>query len=196
MVLIPKIFRPDNSSGDENQSPITLPLLPLRDIVVFPHMVSPLFVGRSKSINAISEAMNAEEKYILLSTQSDAGKETPKENEINRIGTIAKVLQMLRLPDGTVKTVVEGKHRARIVEFKPNESFFEVNLEIIEEPDIDQSAKEAFFRNISVLLKDYAQLNKNFSKDTMKNISVITDPVKMVYTVAGHFSFKNTENKS
>jgi ATP-dependent Lon protease len=89
---------------------------------------------------------------------------------------------MLRLPDGTVKTVVEGKHRARIVEFKPNESFFEVNLEIIEEPDIDQSAKEAFFRNISVLLKDYAQLNKNFSKDTMKNISVITDPVKMVYT--------------
>lgn len=196
MINIPKIFKPEDSSNDGNQSSITLPLLPLRDIVVFPHMVSPLFVGRAKSINAISEAMNSEEKYILLSTQSDAGKESPKENEINRIGTIAKVLQMLRLPDGTVKTVVEGKHRARIVEFKPNESFFEVNLEIIEEPDIDQSEKEAFFRNIIALLKEYSQLNKNFSSDTMKNISVITDPVKMVYTVAGHFSFKTAANQS
>ena len=196
MIHIPKIFRPDDSSGDGNQTPITLPLLPLRDIVVFPHMVSPLFVGRSKSINAISEAMNSEEKYILLSTQSDAGKETPKENEINRIGTIAKVLQMLRLPDGTVKTVVEGKYRARIVEFKANDRFFEVNIEIIAEPEIHISEKETFFRNINALLKDYARLNKNFSKDTIKNIAAISDPAKMIYTVAGHFSFKTVENQS
>ena len=196
MIHIPKIFRPEDTGGDGNQPAITLPLLPLRDIVVFPHMVSPLFVGRSKSINAISEAMNSEKKYILLSTQSDAGKETPKENEINRVGTVAKVLQMLRLPDGTVKTVVEGKHRARIIDFKPNDSFFEVNLEIIEEPAINLSEKEAFFRNINDLLKDYADLNKNFSKDTLKNISMITDPVKMIYTIAGHFSFKTSENQS
>ena len=193
---IPKIFRPDDTERKDNPSTITMPLLPLRDIVVFPHMVSPLFVGRAKSINAISEAMNSESKFILLSTQSDAGKETPKESEINRIGTVAKVLQMLRLPDGTVKTVVEGKHRARIVDFKQNESFFEVNLEIIEEPALNFSEKEAFFRNINNLLKDYAELNKNFSKDTLKNISAIMDPVKMIYTVAGHFSFKTSENQS
>jgi ATP-dependent Lon protease len=196
MIHISKIFRPEDTDGEDNPTTISMPLLPLRDIVVFPHMVSPLFVGRSKSINAISESMNSEAKYILLSTQSDAGKETPKENEINRIGTVAKVLQMLRLPDGTVKTVVEGKHRARIVDFKPNDSFFEVNLEIIEEPALNLSEKEAFFRNIKNLLKDYAELNKNFSKDTLKNISAILDPVKMLYTVAGHFSFKTSENQS
>ena len=196
MIHIPKIFRPEDPAGNGGPSTITLPLLPLRDIVVFPHMVSPLFVGRSKSINAISEAMNSEEKYILLSTQSDAGKETPKENEINRIGTVAKVLQMLRLPDGTVKTVVEGKYRARITDFKPNTSFFEVNLELIKEPDINISEKEAFFRNINDLLREYAELNKNFSKDTLKNITAIIDPVKMIYTVAGHFSFKTSDNQS
>ena len=118
---------------------MTLPLLPLRDIVVFPHTVSPLFVGRAKSINAISEAIHSRDKFILLATQSDPGKETPRESEINRIGTVAKVLQMLRLPDSTVKTVVEGRQRARILEFRPNESFFEVSLELIAEPDLHQS---------------------------------------------------------
>ncbi len=196
MIHIPKVFRPEGPSGDNNNDTITLPLLPLRDIVVFPHMVSPLFVGRSKSINAISEAMNSEEKYILLSTQSDAGKETPKENEINRVGTVAKVLQMLRLPDGTVKTVVEGKYRARIVDFKPNNSFFEVDLELMQEPEIHVSEKEAFFRNVNELLKEYAGLNKNFSKDALKNVAAIIDPVKMIYTVAGHFSFKTSDNQA
>ncbi len=195
MIHIPKIFKPDDPSSDSNSSIITLPLLPLRDIVVFPFMVSPLFVGRAKSINAISEAMNSEEKYILLSTQSDPGKESPKENEINPIGTIAKVLQMLRLPDGTVKTVVEGKYRARIVGFKPNESFFEANIEIIHEPEINVSEKESFFRNIIAAFKEYAQLNKSLSKDTINNISVITDAAKMIYTVAGYFSFKTIDNQ-
>jgi len=195
MIHIPKIFKPDDPSSDSNSSTITIPLLPLRDIVVFPFMVSPLFVGRSKSINAISEAMNSEEKYILLSTQSDPGKEAPKENEINPIGTIAKVLQMLRLPDGTVKTVVEGKYRARIVGFKPNESFFEANIEIIHEPEMNVSEKESFFRNIIAAFKEYAQLNKSLSKDTINNISVITDAARMIYTVAGYFSFKTIDNQ-
>lgn len=195
MIDIPKIFKRDNAAGDAKSLRMILPLLPLRDIVVFPHMVSPLFVGRSKSINAISEAINSQDKYILLATQSDPGKETPRESEINRIGTVAKVLQMLRLPDSTVKTVVEGKQRARILEFRPNESFFEVTLEIIEDPELNQSEKEAFFRNIISLLNEYGELNKNFSKDTIKNIAAITDPVAMVYTVAGNFSFKTDDNQ-
>jgi len=195
MVNIPRFFKPDDATADGNPSTRTIPLLPLRDIVVFPYMTSPLFVGRSKSINAISEAMHSQEKYILLSTQSDPGKESPKENEINKIGTVAKVGQILRLPDGTVKTVVEGQFRARILEFKPNDSFFEVSVEIIDETDMNDSEKEAFFRNINALLNEYAQLNKNFSQDTIKSIGVISDPVTMLYTVAGHFSFKTPENQ-
>lgn len=195
MIHIPKIFRSDDPPSGDNSSAISLPLLPLRDIVVFPHLVAPLFVGRSKSINAISEAMNSENKHILLSTQSDPDTETPKENEINRIGTIAKVLQMLRLPDGTVKTVVEGKHRARIIDFKPNEGFFEVNLEIIDEPEINEIEKQSFFKNIIETFKEYADLKKNLSKETVNTFSAITDPSKMIYTVAGHFSFKTKDNQ-
>ncbi len=179
MINIPKIFKTDDSSSRANSHVLTLPLLPLRDIVVFPHMISPLFVGRGKSINAISEAMHTELKYLVLSTQSDPTKENPRESDIKKIGTIAKVLQMLRLPDGTVKTVVEGKYRARIIEFKPNESFFEVSIEIIEDPDIQESEKEAFIRNIIAAFKEYAELNKNISKETINNIAMISDPVKL-----------------
>jgi len=196
MINIPKIFKAEDPSSKTNSHVLTLPLLPLRDIVVFPYMISPLFVGRGKSINAISEAMHTELKYLLLSTQSDPGKENPKETDIKKIGTIAKVLQMLRLPDGTVKTVMEGKYRARIQEFKPNESFFEVTLEIIDEPPVNESEKEAFLRNIIDCFKEYAELNKNISKETINNISLITDPVKLLYTVAGHFSFKTRDNQS
>ncbi len=182
-------------TADPETAVLTLPLLPLRDIVVFPEMISPLFVGRQKSINAISEAMHTELKYLFLSTQADPGKEEPKERDIRTIGTIAKVLQMLRLPDGTVKTVVQGKYRAKIREFRPNESYFEVVLDLIEEPGLDLSEKEAFFRNIMDSFKEYAAVNKNISKETINGIAAITDPVKMLYTVAGHFSFKTRDNQ-
>lgn len=195
MTHIPKNSQPDDAEAGDNPSSLTVPLLPLRDIVVFPLMTSPLFVGRPKSINAISEAIHASDRYILLSTQSDPGKEAPKENEINKIGTIAKVGQVLRLPDGTVKTVVEGKFRARILEFKANESFFKVSTELIDEPGINEGEKEAFFRNIGTLLNEYAQLNKNLSQDTVKKLNLIADPVAMLYTVAGHFSFKTPDNQ-
>jgi ATP-dependent Lon protease len=183
------------SPMDADMAGLTLPLLPLRDIVVFPEMISPLFVGRPKSINAISEAMHTELKYLFLSTQSDPSKEEPKERDIRPMGTIAKVLQMLRLPDGTVKTVVQGKYRAKIREFRPNESFFEVVLDLISEPGLDPAEKEAFFRNIIDSFKQYADVNKNISKETVTGIAAITDPVKMIYTVAGHFSFKTRENQ-
>ena len=112
MVSLPKIFKDD----DAQPSRIILPLLPLRDIVVFPHMVAPLFVGRPKSVSALSEAMNRD-KRVFLATQKKAGIDNPTEADISRLGTIGKVLQLLRLPDGTVKALVEGYSRGRIVRF-------------------------------------------------------------------------------
>ena len=191
MINIPKIFK----TSDHQEGRAVLPLLPLRDIVVFPHMVSPLFVGRTKSINALSEAMNDEEKYIFLATQTNPGEDHPKQKDINRIGTVAKVLQMLRLPDGTVKTVVEGKHRARITDFEASESFFKVHLELLEEPDLEEGEREAYLRNVVDAFKAYTQQNKNISKETVETISNLTDPVELLYTAAAQFSFKARDNQ-
>ena len=181
--------------NDAKHSEMNLPLLPLRDVVVFPHTISPLFIGRSKSISAISEAMHQDNKYILLATQSDPGKEHPTDKDIKTIGTVAKVLQMLRLPDGTVKTVVEGKFRGRILQFNPNESFFQVSVELLAEPTIGPNEKEAFFRNILQAFNEYAELNKNLSKETVENIQSIKDPTELLYTIAGQFSFKTKDNQ-
>ena len=119
MINMPKIFK----HGDGGSEPMLLPLLPLRDIVVFPYMVAPLFVGRKKSVNALSDAMN-NDKRVFLSTQKKAGVDNPGSEDICRVGTIGKVLQLLRLPDGTVKALVEGKSRARIVNFIQEKDFF------------------------------------------------------------------------
>src|SRR4030042_402439 len=109
MVTLPKFFKDEMQTGFKE----ILPLLPLRDIVVFPHMVAPLFVGRTKSVNALADAMN-KDKSVFLATQKNAGVDNPTENDISRIGTIGKVLQLLKLPDGTVKALVEGKFRGYI----------------------------------------------------------------------------------
>ncbi|MBW2468346.1 MAG: LON peptidase substrate-binding domain-containing protein, partial [Deltaproteobacteria bacterium] len=119
MVNIPKLFKDEGAI----ETKMFLPLLPLRDLVVLPHMVAPLFVGRTKSVNALAEAMN-KDKRVFLSTQKSANVDNPGENDINRIGTIGKVLQLLRLPDGTVKALVEGKSRGRIERFSIQDDFF------------------------------------------------------------------------
>ena len=122
MVTIPTVFK-DDPAGESLQ----LPLLPLRDIVVFPHMVAPLFVGRTKSVNALANAMGRD-KRVFLSTQKHAGVDTPEEADINEVGTIGKVLQLLKLPDGTVKALVEGESRARILKFLDVENYYKVEL--------------------------------------------------------------------
>ena len=124
-----------------------LPLLPLRDIVVFPHMVAPLFVGRSKSVKALADAMN-NEKNVFLATQKKIGEENPDINDISLIGTIGKVLQLLRLPDGTVKALVEGKSRARIRRFVHQEDFFQVEIEPIAEDFVEDAECLALGRAI------------------------------------------------
>jgi len=116
--------------NEANGKKITIPLLPLRDVVVFPFMVAPLFVGREKSIRALEEAMK-KDKEILLASQKDANTNDPKEDDIYTIGTIGTIVQMLRLPDGTVKVLVEGKNRAKILNYVPNPSFFLVEVESV-----------------------------------------------------------------
>ena len=185
MVNLPKFFKDDDPEAPN----LVLPLLPLRDIVVFPHMVAPLFVGRSKSVNALSEAMNSD-KRIFLATQRKAGIDNPNEKDINRVGTIANVLQLLKLPDGTVKALIEGKTRASIAQFVKHKDYFRVALEPVAEIEVSPAESEALVRAINKSFDEYAKINKNISKDLVKSVGNISDPSKLVDTVAAHFSFK------
>ncbi|MGB5986498.1 MAG: endopeptidase La [Desulfobacterales bacterium] len=168
---------------------LVLPLLPLRDIVVFPHMVAPLFIGRSKSIQALSDAMN-NDKNIFLATQKNAGVDNPGEGDVSDVGTVGKVLQLLRLPDGTVKALVEGQRRARIVSFVGSSEFFQVELEYIEDRPMRLAAETALIRSVVESFREYAKINDNISSDLVANVASITDPAKLCDTVASHFSFK------
>jgi len=185
MVNIPKFFKDE----DAESSKLVLPLLPLRDIVIFPHMVAPLFVGREKSVNALSDAMN-KDKNVFLATQTKAGIDNPGERDISHVGTIGKVLQLLRLPDGTVKALVEGKTRARIMRFVHNEDFFQVELEKVISPELPSAAAEALMRSVQESFEEYAKLNKSISKELVSNVAGIDDPSQMADTVSSHFSFK------
>jgi ATP-dependent Lon protease len=186
MVNISRFFRND----DNAQPGYILPLLPLRDIVVFPHMVAPLFVGRPKSVAALSQAMGTEDKHIFLSTQRKAGIDTPKERDINKIGVIGTVLQLLRLPDGTVKALVEGQVRARIRRFIKAEDAFQVELDPLNDVITSQAEVDALARTVQENFESYAKINKNISKDLVTKIAGIGDYSKMADTVASNFSFK------
>ena len=185
MVNIPKFFKDEESDA----SKLLLPLLPLRDIVVFPYMVAPLFVGREKSVNALSDAMN-KDKNVFLATQTKAGIDNPGQEDISQVGTIGKVLQLLRLPDGTVKALVEGQTRAKIVNFIDNQDFFQVELEKIASQGLPLAEAEALTRSVQDGFEEYAKLNKSISKELISNVASISDPSQMADTVAAHFSFK------
>jgi ATP-dependent Lon protease len=184
MVNIPNIFKED----PDNQA-LQLPLLPLRDIVVFPHMVAPLFVGRTKSVNALANAMGRD-KRVFLSTQKRAGVDTPEEADINRVGTIGKVLQLLKLPDGTVKALVEGESRARIIKFLEMDDYFNVELAPMPELEVDPIEAKALCRSVLENFNKYAKLNKSISKELTESVSEIRSPSKLADTVAAHFAFK------
>ena len=186
MVNITKFFKTD----DTEQARQVLPLLPLRDIVVFPHMVAPLFVGRPKSVAALSNAMNTEDKHIILATQRSASTDNPTEKDINRVGVIGTVLQLLRLPDGTVKALVEGQVRARIRKFLRADDFFKVEFDVIAETGALEVEIEALARSVKECFENYAKLNKSISKDLVNKVAGIGDHSKMADTVASHFSFK------
>jgi ATP-dependent Lon protease len=160
MIKLPKLFRQDDSGP---LSTVTLPLLPLRDIVVFPHMVVPLFVGRKKSVNALADAMN-KDKNVFLATQLKAGVDNPGEKDISRVGTIGTVLQLLRLPDGTVKALVEGKTRARITDFREEDDFFKVELAPVDELPLADTEAEALIRAITEAFTEYAKSTRLYPR--------------------------------
>ncbi|NNU80536.1 endopeptidase La [Halovulum dunhuangense] len=171
------------------QSSITHPVLPLRDIVVFPHMIVPLFVGREKSVRALEEVMR-DDKQILLTSQKNAGDEDPRPENIFRTGVLANVLQLLKLPDGTVKVLVEGRQRARIVEFLDNDTFFEARAELIDEVPGDAATTEALKRSVVEEFERYAKLNKNVPEEAVQAVTEAEDAAKLADTVAGHLGVR------
>jgi len=175
--------------GKPEGEKLHLPLLPLRDVVVFPHMVVPLFVGRNKSIKALEHAMNLE-KSILLVAQADAKKDEPAEQDIHAMGTVGTVLQLLRLPDGTVKALVEGKERGRIVEFLPNPDFFYVEVEVVKETEDNPMEVEALIRSVHTSFEQYVKMNKKIPAEVLQSVQSITAPSQLADTIVAHTNIK------
>jgi ATP-dependent Lon protease len=161
------------------------PVLPLRDIVVFPHMIVPLFVGREKSVKALEEVM-ADDKQILLSSQIDPSVDDPDADGIYRNGVLANVLQLLKLPDGTVKVLVEGQARVRITEFVENEAFFEAHAEKLDELPGEEAAVKALVRSVGDEFERYAKVKKNIPEEALAAVSESRTPDKLADLVAGH----------
>ncbi|ARO23527.1 endopeptidase La [Rhizobium sp. S9] len=170
------------------------PVLPLRDIVVFPHMIVPLFVGREKSIRALEEVMGSD-KQIMLVTQINASDDDPDPSAIHNVGTVANVLQLLKLPDGTVKVLVEGRARAEIDTYTSREDFYEALGHVLEEPHDDPVELEALSRSVVSEFESYVKLNKKISPEVVGAASQIDDYSKLADTVASHLSIKITEKQ-
>src|SRR5690349_12311166 len=186
------LFR--NEKRDPKDQPpqgggLRVPLLPLRDIIVFPHMVVPLFVGRQKSIRALEEAMN-KQKFILLAAQKDAKTNDPAEDDIYKVGTLGTVVQLLRLPDGTVKVLVEGKKRARVARYVANADYFLVEAEPIEETCNKSTEVEALIRSVNSTFENYVKLNKKIPPEMIMSVASIDDPARLADTIVAHLGIK------
>ena len=187
----PEISRvPPEPAGGETISAV----LPLRDIVVFPHMIVPLFVGREKSVRALEEVMK-EEKQILLLTQKNAGDDDPAPDALYRIGTMATVLQLLKLPDQTVRVLVEGKSRAEVKSFTPRADFFQAVIEPIGEEEGDEQEVEALVRSVKANFENYIKLNKKIPAETLASVAQIDEAGKLADTVASHLMVKISDRQ-
>src|SRR5579875_1184063 len=186
--------RPGPAKAEGGQGPVRggdlLPILPLRDIVVFPHMIVPLFVGREKSVRAL-EAVMKDDKQILLVAQKNAAQDDPSADDIYRVGTVSTILQLLKLPDGTVKVLVEGSRRARITGFNEVEAHFEAL------PETGGEAKEleALGRTVVSQFEQYIKLNKKIAPEVLVSLNQIEDPSKLADTVASHLNLKIAEKQ-
>ncbi|WP_299626993.1 endopeptidase La [uncultured Tateyamaria sp.] len=165
------------------------PVLPLRDIVVFPHMIVPLFVGRDKSVRALEEVM-ADDKQILLSSQVNPSEDDPDAAGIYKAGVLANVLQLLKLPDGTVKVLVEGQARVRITEYLENDSFFEARAEYLTEMPGDVATTEALLRSVGDEFERYSKVKKNIPEEALAAVGETTEPAKLADLVAGHLGIE------
>jgi ATP-dependent Lon protease len=182
------------SDGGKPDALETVAVLPLRDIVVFPHMIVPLFVGREKSVRAL-EAVMKDDKQILLVAQKNAAQDDPSADDIYRIGTVSTILQLLKLPDGTVKVLVEGSRRARITGFKPNDSYFETTIEAMPETEGDSKELAALGRTVVSQFEQYIKLNKKIAPEVLVSLNQIEEPGKLADTVASHLNLKISEKQ-
>ncbi|MGC9403908.1 LON peptidase substrate-binding domain-containing protein, partial [Vibrio genomosp. F10 str. 9ZC157] len=155
----------------ERSERIEIPVLPLRDVVVYPHMVIPLFVGREKSISCLEAAMD-NNKQVLLVAQKQADKDEPELEDLFTVGTVATILQLLKLPDGTVKVLVEGQQRAKITEFKENE-FFLAEAQFLETPDLDEKEQEVVVRSAINQFEGFIKLNKKIPPEVLTSLNGI-----------------------
>lgn len=190
------LFRNDKKDDKEQGGNETqVPLLPLRDIIVFPHMVVPLFVGRQKSIRALEEATQ-KQGPIFLSSQKDAKTNDPTETDIYPIGTLGTVVQMLKLPDGTVKVLVEGKKRAKVTRYLTHPDFFLVGVEEIQEVGDRTPEVEALIREVHTTFENYVKLKKKIPPEMVMSVSSIDDPSRLADTIVGHLGIKLEERQS
>ncbi|HVZ67941.1 MAG TPA: endopeptidase La [Rhizomicrobium sp.] len=185
----------DLKKESEETGGLLAPVLPLRDIVVFPHMIVPLFVGREKSVRALEEVMS-EEKQILLLTQKNAADDDPSPDGLHRIGTLATVLQLLKLPDQTVRVLVEGKGRARVTGFTGRTDFFQATIEKIPEGEANTKEVEALIRTAKSNFEQYIKLNKKVPAETLASVAQIEDPAKLADTIASHLSVKIADRQA
>ncbi|WP_428408593.1 endopeptidase La [Hyphococcus sp.] len=173
---------------------VTYPVLPLRDIVVFPGMIVPLFVGREKSVTALENVMQNDKK-ILLVAQKDASDDDPEVEDIYEVGVIASVMQLLKLPDGTVKVLVEGEARAKIEKYVRTDDYFEAEAVYVEEGESDEAELEALARSVVAQFESYVKLNKRVPPEVIVSISQIDDYAKLADTVASHLNIKINEKQ-
>ena len=178
----------DRSAGE------VYPVLPLRDIVVFPHMIVPLFVGREKSVRALEDVMK-DDKQILLIAQRNAADDDPSSDDIYEVGTISTVLQLLKLPDGTVKVLVEGVARARVIRFSENDEFFEVYADVMPEKESEEAEIEALSRSVVSQFEQYLKLNKKVPPEALVSVNQIEEYGKLVDTIASHLALKIPEKQ-
>ena len=188
------------SNSDQPEGPSASPpgellaVLPLRDIVVFPHMIVPLFVGREKSVRAL-EAVMKDDKQILLVAQKNAAQDDPAADDIFRVGTVSTILQLLKLPDGTVKVLVEGNRRARIAAFGETERYFEAEVEPMPDQEADPKDLDALGRTVVGQFEQYIKLNKKIAPEVLVSLNQIEDPAKLADTIASHLTLKVPEKQ-
>jgi ATP-dependent Lon protease len=171
------------------------PVLPLRDIVVFPHMIVPLFVGREKSVRALEHVMQNDQNIFLLA-QKDPGEDDPAAKDLYDVGTLASVLQLLRLPDGTVKVLVEGKQRAKVTSFGDTDAYLDARVELVDDVVVDDDETKALVRSVVALFEQYVRLNKKIAPEVLVQVNQITEPAKLTDTIASHLGLKIVERQN
>ena len=175
---------------------MNIPVLPLRDVVVFPHMVIPLFVGREKSIKGLEAAMNTTEKQIMLVAQKEPTQDNPTDKDIFDVGAVATILQLLKLPDGTVKVLVEGIKRGKVLEFLETDPYFLIRAEIVESSELGENESTVLIRTVLSQFERYVKLNKKIPPEIITSVAGIEDPGRLADTIAAHMSLKIPDKQS